>query len=140
MNFQRIKSYEWNCFEAILKCKYIQEWAVVIYFDLPWTATVKYKDLFVCITGYIHVTNSKLSHKNCSCKRGFTCNIFNVCVDKIGHGSVASELYWNLEIFLNNLLSKNGEYSKELLYLFLIKLLIWYQQDFVVYVIRHQNV
>ena len=34
MNFQRIKSYQWNCFEAILKCKYIQEWDVVIYFDL----------------------------------------------------------------------------------------------------------
>ena len=69
-----------------------------------------------------------------------TSDIFNVCADKIGHGSVASELYWNLEKFLYNLLSKNGKYWKELLYLFLIKLLIWYQQDFIVYVIRHQNV
>ena len=34
MNFQRIESYQWNCFEGVLKCKYIQEWAVVIYFDL----------------------------------------------------------------------------------------------------------
>ena len=34
MNFQRIKSYQWNCFEGVLKCKFIQEWTVVIYFDL----------------------------------------------------------------------------------------------------------
>ena len=34
MNFKRIKSNQWNCFEGILKCKYIQEWAAVIYFDL----------------------------------------------------------------------------------------------------------
>ena len=34
MNFQRVKSYQWSCFEGVLKCKYIQEWAVVIYFDL----------------------------------------------------------------------------------------------------------
>ena len=31
MNFKRIKSHQRNCFEGILKCKYIQEWAVVIY-------------------------------------------------------------------------------------------------------------
>ena len=34
MNFKRIKSNQWNYFEGILKCKYIQEWTVVIYFDL----------------------------------------------------------------------------------------------------------
>ena len=34
MNFKRIKSNQWSCFEVILKCKYILEWAVVIYFDL----------------------------------------------------------------------------------------------------------
>ena len=34
MNFKRIKSNQWSCFEGILKCKYILEWAVVIYFDL----------------------------------------------------------------------------------------------------------
>ena len=34
MNFKRIKSYQWSCFEGILKGKYIQEWAVFIYFYL----------------------------------------------------------------------------------------------------------
>ena len=34
MNFKRIKSNKWSCFEGILKFKYILEWAVVIYFDL----------------------------------------------------------------------------------------------------------
>ena len=34
MNFKRIKSNQWSCFEGIWKCKYILEWAVVIYFDL----------------------------------------------------------------------------------------------------------
>ena len=34
MNFKRIKSNQWSCFEGILKCEYILEWAVVIYFDL----------------------------------------------------------------------------------------------------------
>ena len=34
MNFKRIKSNQSNCFEGILKCKYIQELATVIYFDL----------------------------------------------------------------------------------------------------------
>ena len=32
----------------------------------------KYKDLFVCMTRHFHVANSKLPHKNCSCKRAFT--------------------------------------------------------------------
>ena len=34
MNFKRIKSNQWSCFEGILKSKYILEWAVVICFDL----------------------------------------------------------------------------------------------------------
>ena len=34
MNFKRIKSNQWSCFAGILECKYILEWAVVIYFDL----------------------------------------------------------------------------------------------------------
>ena len=34
MNFKRIKSNQWSWFEGILKCKYILEWAVVIYFAL----------------------------------------------------------------------------------------------------------
>ena len=32
MNFKRIKSNQWSCFEGILKCKYILEWVVVIFF------------------------------------------------------------------------------------------------------------
>ena len=31
MDFKRIKSNQWSCFEGILKCKYILEWAVVIH-------------------------------------------------------------------------------------------------------------
>ena len=43
MNFKRlIKSNQWNCFEGILKCKYIQEWAVVIYFDPPLSKRMKW--------------------------------------------------------------------------------------------------
>ena len=31
MNFKRIKSNQWGCFEGILKCKYILEWAVNLF-------------------------------------------------------------------------------------------------------------
>ena len=34
MNFKRRETNQCSCFEGIVKCKYIQEWAVVIYFDL----------------------------------------------------------------------------------------------------------